>query len=407
MKVVFATGGKGGVGKSMVSVNLAYALVRSGKKVGILDADIPSPNIAEFFKIKDMSVSQKHEIETVKLYDGKMQIFSMGGMATNQSISMRESDYANLIRDVVKHGDWDCDILIVDLPAGSSEVMKSVTAIFADTIVGNIVVSSPAHTRDASRVLRWHEINGVRVLGVIENMSYFECHDCKKKYKIFGESNIADIVKKHHAKLLGSIPISLDVRKSIVEQQGTDGQIGKIFDKIAKLVIATKPQRPGFLTSILKKGKGTVQVVIIKAFIQMLKIANTEVNIGNIQEQQGYVGGRDIRINIMDDELKKTIQTINLILKEKQLRILKRESHPKVIIGIKAKALADSLLGYRKTSYGDKVGYTLFDAYLNQDCVVSGEEGDSLVSLKFIKETWEQVQQRENGRVTKMLEKIL
>lgn len=407
MKVLFSTGLKGGIGKSMVSSFTAQALLKQGKQVGILDADIPSPNISDFFDMKSINVNQDHKLETIKLNDGKLQIFSMGGLITNETISMDEHAYADLVRDVVRFGDWNCDVMIVDLPAGSSSTMKAVTAIFANNMIGNIIVVSPAHTKDAERVLRWHQINDVPILGIVENMSYFECEDCKKKYHIFGEADTTALANKYKTKVIARIPLSMDVRTAFNKKKPIHGPIAKSFENIANLIEHAEPKRPGFLKTVVQKGKEKYKDIVIKAFISMLKIANTEVPIADISAQHGYHGGRDIRLNIMDNNLEHTYQTIDLILKNGALRIINGNAQPKVVIGIKMKALAGSLVGYINGSNGDKIPYTLLDAYLNQDCVVYGEQGDSLTSLKFMKETWAQVQAKENGRISKMLKAVV
>lgn len=365
-----------------------------------------SPSISEFFKLAEMTIDQKHDLKTIRTANGNIQLFSMGALANDESISMQEEKYVELLMDVIEHGDWDCEYLILDLPAGSSDLLKAVTMIFEKELLGNLVVLQPAHLIAADRLLRWHEINGINVIGIIENMSGFECPECHKTYQIFGEGTANDLAKKYNVPILGVLPLSMGVRGAVKEKTSIGGPIGLTFDKIAKQLLTLKPQTPGFIQGIMAKGKDLVKVQVVNAFVSMLKIANKEISITQIQHDAGYKGGRDIAITIFDDDFVEPLQTIYLILEGGKLKLIPEGAEPQLTINIKARALAGAMLGYIK--YGNrKVRYNLLDAYLNGDMITKGKEGDALTVLKFITETWQQVQQVENGRVTKALELIL
>jgi Mrp family chromosome partitioning ATPase len=406
MKVVFVVGLKGGIGKSLVTSQLAYALSRQHISVGIIDADIPSPNIGEFFDVENTEITADNQIVTKRTPNNMIQIFSMSGMITDNSVSMNEEKYIELVMDVVERGDWSAEYLLIDMPAGASSIMKSLTEIFQDQLLGNIIVVQPAHIHDAERVMRWHEINDIHVIGLVENMSEFVCTQCHSTYKLFGESNVEELAKKYNTELLGVIPLSMAVRGAVRERTMVGGPISDVFDHIADIVLEARPQRPGFLSNIMEKGKDLVKSKIIEAFTNMLLVANKEVPIADIQQRSGYVGGRDIKILIGNDDMTETLQEMDIVLRDGQIRRIADGAEPKLTINIKAKALAGALLGYIK--YEDrKIEYNLLDAYLNEDLTLKGEAGDGITALKFINETWKQVQVRDNGRVSKVLEMIM
>lgn len=407
MKVIQVLAVKGGVGKSLTSCNLAYALARLGKKVGIIDADIASPSVSEFFKIEDIPVDQDQNLRTQRTANGLIQLFSMAAFAGDESISMEEHRYVELLLDVVDRGDWDCEYMIIDMPAGNSDLMKTVTAIFENDLLGNVVVVQPAHLKTAERIMRWHEINGINVVGMVENMSEFQCPNCNENFKIFGDGDVEALAKKYNTKIIGTIPLSMGVRGAVRDKTSIGGLIGQTFDKIAKLLTTLEPVRPGFMATIMSKGKDLVKKHVTKALLEMLELANKEVPIGTVQKESGYRGGRDIMITIYDDTFTDVLETVCIVLENGQIMLVnKDEANPELKIAIKAKALAGALLGYIK--YGNrKIRYTLLDAYLNQDLYTEGQDGDALTTLKFVKDTWQQVQVKENGRITKALEVIM
>ena len=232
---------KGGVGKSTFAMNFALALKTSGSKVGILDADIYGPSLP-----KMMSINEKPKSE-----DGKsmspidqygVQCMSIGFLVDEETpMIWRGPMVTSAIKTFTQKVLWnDLDFIIVDMPPGTGDTQLT----FAQEIKvdGIIIVSTPQEIAlsDVKRGIRMFDKLKVPIIGLIDNMSFFESDD-GKKHNIFGEGGVEKLATDYNKKFLGKIPINIDLRiaadsgKPLVEKS-PDHKISKIFEEIAKKV---------------------------------------------------------------------------------------------------------------------------------------------------------------------------
>ena len=232
---------KGGVGKSTFAMNFALALKATGSKVGILDADIYGPSLP-----KMMSINEKPKSE-----DGKsmspidqygVQCMSIGFLVDEETpMIWRGPMVTSAIKTFTQKVLWnDLDFIIVDMPPGTGDTQLT----FAQEIKvdGIIIVSTPQEIAlsDVKRGIRMFDKLKVPIIGLIDNMSFFESDD-GKKHNIFGEGGVEKLATDYNKKFLGKIPINIDLRiaadsgKPLMEKS-PNHKISKIFEEIAKKV---------------------------------------------------------------------------------------------------------------------------------------------------------------------------
>ena len=234
---------KGGVGKSTFATNLALALKNLGCKVGLLDADIYGPSIPKMFNINEKPKSDGQKLEPIKKYD--IQCMSIGFL-TDQETPMiwRGPMVTSAIKTFTQKVNWqDLDFIIVDMPPGTGDTQLT----FAQDIKmdGAIIVSTPQEVAllDVKRGIKMFDKLGVKILGLIDNMSFFTGDD-GKKYKIFGEGGVKKTADEFKKEFLGEIPIDPQVGKTgdegkpIVESDPTS-EVSKIYLNFANKIKST------------------------------------------------------------------------------------------------------------------------------------------------------------------------
>ncbi len=211
--IISVASGKGGVGKSTVTTNLAVSLNKLGFKVGILDADINGPNIPMMFGINKKPESINGMIVPVEKYGVK--IVSIGFLMEEESnaILWRGPLISKAITELFEYSLWgELDFLIIDLPPGTGDETLTVGQSLPTN--GVLIVTTPQDVSvlDAKRsAYAFNKLN-VKLIGIIENMSYFICPDNKKEYYIFGKGGGEKISKILNIPLLGKIPIETEIR---------------------------------------------------------------------------------------------------------------------------------------------------------------------------------------------------
>ena len=197
---------KGGVGKSTFATNLALALKKIGCRVGLLDADIYGPSIPKMFGINDKPKSDGQKLDPIIKFD--IQCMSIGFLTDQQTpMIWRGPMVTSAIKTFTQKVNWkDLDFIIVDMPPGTGDTQLT----FSQEIKmdGAIIVSTPQEVAilDVVRGIKMFDKLGVKILGLVNNMSFF-IGDDKKKYKIFGEGGVKKTAEKFDKKFLGEIPI--------------------------------------------------------------------------------------------------------------------------------------------------------------------------------------------------------
>ena len=231
---------KGGVGKSTFASNLALALKHIGCKVGLLDADIYGPSIPKMFGINEKPKSDGQKLDPIIKYD--IQCMSIGFLTDQQTpMIWRGPMVTSAIRTFTQKVNWkDLDFIIVDMPPGTGDTQLT----FSQEIKmdGAIIVSTPQEVAllDVKRGIKMFDKLGVKILGLVDNMSYF-IGDDNKKYKIFGEGGVRKTSEEFNKEFLGEIPINSEIGKTsdngkpIVEED-PNNEISKIYLNFAKKI---------------------------------------------------------------------------------------------------------------------------------------------------------------------------
>ena len=212
--VVAVGSGKGGVGKSTVTVNLAIALAQSGASVGILDADIYGPNIPLMMGITGRPHAIGERIQTLANYG--VRLMSMGFLMEEDDtpVMWRGPMLHSVIQQFLRQVDWlELDYLLIDLPPGTGDVQLSLTQTVP--LTGAVVVSTPQDValQDAKKAIQMFRQTNVPVLGIVENMSYFQCPKCGEISHIFSHGGGAETARRYGVPLLGEVPLNITLRE--------------------------------------------------------------------------------------------------------------------------------------------------------------------------------------------------
>jgi len=345
MKSVFVTSGKGGTGKTLISVNLAYQLKQRGKSVGLLDADLDSPNLCEIIGIEgvmDVSGERFHP----KVHEG-MQIFSMSLLVGDKPVYMEGSQHSEMIRDAVKATDWGCEYLIVDHPPSSSDILRKSLEMFQDSLLGVVIVSQPAHPIDTRRQICLFKDLGVRIIGVIENMSFLKVG--KGTWKIFGESRLDEIAKEYEVDILGRIPLSMEIRRLVeAKKPFLTGEMAEPIEKTVEKILTLQPEKPGFLAKV----KDWIKTQVDRALTTLIIAVNEEIDISGIKSQFGYPGGSVIQLNIMREDMQTVISSWSFMVYEDKIVAVEGNPAPDYRIDIWIDAIKHGILRDRRLSDG-------------------------------------------------------
>lgn len=242
VKSILAVGsGKGGVGKSTVSSNLAVALARAGRRVGLLDADIYGPSQPRMMGVTGRPASPDGKI-IEPLHAHGVTMMSIGLMLDpDKAVVWRGPMLMGALQQMISQVNWGgLDVLIVDLPPGTGDVQLTLCQKAEPS--GAIIVSTPQDVAllDARKAMDMFNTLKTPVLGLIENMSTFHCPKCGHEAHIFGHGGVADEAKRLDLPFLGALPIDLDTR--LAGDGGTpiaagDGPMAQAYAELAHRLI--------------------------------------------------------------------------------------------------------------------------------------------------------------------------
>ncbi len=217
-RVYGVVSGKGGVGKSMVTSQLAVLLRRRGYAVGVMDADVTGPSIPQAFGIHEKAVGTEDAL-LPSLSAGGVQVMSINLLLDDETdpVIWRGPVIGGVVQQFWTDVIWDVDFLLVDMPPGTGDV--SLNVFQQIPLDGIVVVTSPQDlvSMVVEKAVKMAEKMGVPIVGLVENMSYVPCPDCGKKIYLFGEGKTEDAARRHGLALLAQMPVDPALAKLVDE----------------------------------------------------------------------------------------------------------------------------------------------------------------------------------------------
>jgi len=402
LKAVGVASGKGGVGKTLVSVNLARTL-STVEKVALIDADISNPTVLQMLGVNaDVEFISDRRIKPARLDIGRgIEVFSIESISKGRGIYKVGSEYAKILAEIIMHGEWSSNIFIVDTPAGIGDVHKITVSVFDENYAGTLVVGVQAHAQEVRRVLEVHAVNDIPVIGIIENMSGFVC-ECGKVYDFFSGMRLQEIAQQFGVPFLGSIPLSDRIRENF---PWIPEELLNPITEAAKIIIESKPRRPGFMEEIKTFVKDAALRSLWQTIPRVLKLLNEVVPISQIQAKFRLPGNRLILLNLMEPDMTHVIASFYFLVKDGKIVMVTdvdpKKTPPYAVIEIYYKALAWSILGRKK----DGTPYDFWTAFWNDHINVSTSEGpENLQAFYFLTTCLEYARQYSGGKLEKILE---
>ncbi len=249
--IIAVASGKGGVGKSTTTANLALALAAEGARVGVLDADIYGPSMGQMFGIADGTRPDvKNEKFFVPIEAAGIQIMSMAFLVTEDTpVVWRGPMVSGALIQLLTQTVWnDLDYLVIDMPPGTGDIQLTLAQ--KVPVSGSVIVTTPQDLAllDAKKGIEMFKKVEVPVLGVVENMAVHICSSCGHSEHLFGEGGGSRIADQYNVDLLGSLPLSMLIREQSDEGQPVvisdpESQITMIYKDMARHMAARLDQR--------------------------------------------------------------------------------------------------------------------------------------------------------------------
>jgi len=244
--IIAVGAGKGGVGKSAVAVHLAVGLQRAGAEVGLLDCDVYGPSIAKMLGIEGLAPQPAEANRIAPFHAHGMKVMTMANLVpAGRAMIWRGPMVHGVIRQFLVDVDWgELGYLVADLPPGTGDVPLTLAQTVG--VAGAVIVTTPQAValEDALRAAEMYEKLGIRVLGVVENMSYFVCPACGAEHDVFGRGGARKAAEAAGLAFLGEIPLDLDFRRNTdaarPEANFGEQQPGALATAIAEVVGRTE-----------------------------------------------------------------------------------------------------------------------------------------------------------------------
>lgn len=251
--IIAVASGKGGVGKSTVTANLALAMAAQGMRVGVLDADIYGPSQAQMFGVPADLKPQSEDGKTFDpLHIKEIQLMSMAFLVDQKTPMVWRGPMASgAFQQLLNQTRWDnLDYLFIDMPPGTGDIQLTMAQ--KVEVSGAVIVTTPQDIAllDAKRGIEMFRQVKVPVLGVVENMSLHTCSQCGHSEPIFGEGGGERIAQEYQTELLGQLPLALSIRQQVDQghpsvESDPSGSVAGVFSGIAKRIRETmEKQQP-------------------------------------------------------------------------------------------------------------------------------------------------------------------
>ena len=239
--IIAVASGKGGVGKSTTTVNLAYALIAEGAKVGILDADIYGPSIPTLLGLKEAKPSSTDGKLMTPLNAHGLSAMSIGFLVDESDATVWRGPMASgAFNQLLTETAWpELDYLLIDMPPGTGDIQLTLAQ--KVPVAAAVIITTPQDMAliDAAKGIAMFDKVQVPVLGIVENMSYHLCDNCGHKSHIFGEAGGKDMAQSKQTQLLGQLPLDMNIRQDadfgqsdIIENSA--GDIAHLYRRIAR-----------------------------------------------------------------------------------------------------------------------------------------------------------------------------
>lgn len=235
--IIGVMSGKGGVGKSTIAANLALSLNDQGYKVGILDADITGPSIPRILGVeKERALMFPEGLRAVELENG-IKAMSLNFLIEEEKtpVIWRGPIITNTVKQFYQEVIWEeLDYLIIDMPPGTGDVTLTVMQSFP--IDGMVMVAIPQDmvSMIVSKAINMTKQLGVKVFGVVENMSYMQCPCCDEKIRVFESDNIEGFLKEEEVELLAELPI----KGEMTHISTVDEEVKEIYKKLSAKILS-------------------------------------------------------------------------------------------------------------------------------------------------------------------------